>query len=104
MNAGREGQTETILGNGKVLIAGGLGPGNTPLARQRFTIRLQHVHARRPMTAPRAFHTATLLKNGMVLLTGGGSGTAELFNPNTNTFAATGPCPRDAPGIGHLDL
>jgi hypothetical protein len=50
------------------------------------------------MTAARARHTATLLTNGKVLLAGGvaagAAGTplasAELFDPATNTFSATG--------------
>jgi hypothetical protein len=50
------------------------------------------------MTSVRWFHTATLLTNGKVLLAGGRSNfssnvhsaTAELFDPFTNTFAATG--------------
>jgi hypothetical protein len=52
------------------------------------------------MTDSRQSHTATLLQNGTVLLAGGidnaglGSGdslaTAELYDPNTGTFTATG--------------
>ncbi len=45
-------------------------------------------------TASRAFYSATLLKNGTVLIAGGFPGfgptnTAEVFDPKTNTFAAT---------------
>ncbi|CAN5227396.1 hypothetical protein BH09PSE6_BH09PSE6_03220 [soil metagenome] len=49
------------------------------------------------MTAPRAGHTAQLLPNGKVLLAGGRStsqivtASAELYDPATNTFSATGP-------------
>jgi hypothetical protein len=51
------------------------------------------------MTVPRADHTATLLPNGQVLLSAGSTGrsineavtdTAELFDPTTNRFTATG--------------
>jgi hypothetical protein len=47
------------------------------------------------LTMPRLNHTATLLENGKVLIAGGGSGeqglaSAELYDPDTGTFAATG--------------
>jgi hypothetical protein len=35
-------------------------------------------------------HTATLLTDGKVLVAGGGSDTAELFDPSTGTFTAIG--------------
>jgi hypothetical protein len=58
------------------------------------------------MSAPRADHTATLLLNGKVLVAGGRAGgfanavaTAELFDPATNTFSATGSM--TTPRVGH---
>ena len=49
-----------------------------------------------PMTSGRVGHTATLLRNGEVLITGGGGSpasilsSAELYNPVSGTFHATG--------------
>lgn len=52
-----------------------------------------------PMTVERAEHTSTLLNDGRVLITGGFKGagftfsesaSAEVFNPNTNTFSSVG--------------
>jgi hypothetical protein len=50
------------------------------------------------LAAPRGGHTATLLQDGKVLVAGGGSGfynsdevlSAELYDPATGTFSATG--------------
>jgi hypothetical protein len=45
------------------------------------------------MKSARYAHTATLLPNGLVLITGGNSGaiisTAELFDPTAGTFSYT---------------
>ena len=65
--------------------------GLTPLAikhSSRFTAACS-------MGTARESHTATLLGNGLVLITGGGEklvslATAELFNPDTHSFAPTG--------------
>jgi Kelch motif protein/galactose oxidase-like protein len=46
-----------------------------------------------PMRAPRAGQTATLLPDGKVLVAGGGTTSAELYNPATSTFASAGRLP-----------
>ncbi len=66
------------------------------------------------MTIARAFHTATLLSDGRVLITGGDSGSwtsgpmfasAEIYNPTTGTFSATGPMnEREGMAHGHAAL
>ncbi len=44
------------------------------------------------MSVSRQYHTATLLPNGKVLVCGGLSGgsSADLYDPDTNTWAPTG--------------
>jgi hypothetical protein len=53
------------------------------------------------MTTQRIQNTATLLNNGKVLLAGGGTSTAELYDPSTGNFAPTGSIPI-SPGVAAL--
>jgi hypothetical protein len=103
MNEPRELATATLLPSGKVLIAGGFGPGpggDLPI------VALSSVDLYDPasnsfaptaalptMNQARASATATLLNNGKVLIAGG-VGTSngilasvELYDPATNSFA-----------------
>jgi len=101
LNYPRLWDTATLLNNGMVLIAGGLsqtlpayeGTSSAELynpATGTFSVTGNLVQGREN-------HTATLLNNGMVLLTGGwtvgdssAGNSAELYNPNTASFSATG--------------
>ena len=58
----------------------GLGPPNTWVATGQ-------------MHAARSGQTATMLRDGKVLVAGGGTASAELYNPATRTFSATGRMP-----------
>ncbi|HEX2568945.1 MAG TPA: FG-GAP-like repeat-containing protein [Polyangia bacterium] len=98
--------TATLLGDGRVLIAGGERTGTDSLASAELyvpssTTTLPQDGGRfvptGDLTSPRQGHTATRLANGQVLLAGGYDGTrvrylaeSELYDPATGTFRPTG--------------
>jgi hypothetical protein len=97
----REEHTATLLPNGKVLIAGGdaTSDGTRVLvSAELYDPSTGTFTATGDMTTPRAAHSATLLPNGKVLISGGFSipgnsrdmASAELYDPSTGTFRATG--------------
>lgn len=97
MTAPRSGHTATLLPNGQVLIAGGMERNGVffngaelydPMTG-RFTA------ADKNMGTQRVGHSATLLPNGKVLIAGGWGNegvlaSAELYDPKTGVFTATG--------------
>jgi hypothetical protein len=105
MNVARFGATATLLPSGKVLIAGGntTGPFRgafTPLnSTELYDPVTNSFAASTPsMNAARVSATATLLPNGKVLIAGGLDITTEqvltsteLYDPVTNSFAASTP-------------
>jgi len=96
MSAPRVFHTATLLGNGKVLIAGGDDRQTTIYATaQLFDPASAAFTSTGNMMVVRSGHTATLLTNGKVLVAGGnsaggGTSTAELFDPATGKFTPTG--------------
>jgi hypothetical protein len=93
------GQTVTTLQDGRILICGGLNVFTPTSSAAIYTPATNAITSVGPMTVARYAHTATLLPSGKVLIAGGTDvdnvlaplATAEIFDPNSNTFTATGP-------------
>jgi hypothetical protein len=89
MSIPRAGTTLTVLGDGTVLVIGGVNTAanmfSSVVSGELFTPATGAWTPTTSLNAPRAFHTTTLLANGDVLITGGldGSGnpvaTAEVY-------------------------
>ncbi len=93
MNTGRSFHTATLLGDGKVLIAGGSTAGTSLATAELYDPAAKTFALVGNMTAVRAGHAATMLNGGKVLMTGGGDGfggnsttAAELYDPSTASF------------------
>ena len=101
MTTARDGHTATLLSNGKVLITGGMGLEEDILySAELFDPVTEAITATGSMLTARSYHTATLLPNGKVLIAGGYNyndynadeylPSAEIFDPATGIFTATG--------------
>jgi hypothetical protein len=101
MTTPRDGHTATALLDGRVLMAGGNDLGDHGIASaELYDPETGTFTATGSMTTARGFHTATRLSDGRVLITGGDpaawtfSGpylaSAEVYDPATGTFTATG--------------
>lgn len=100
MRTARSGHMAVLLPNGKILLAGGVGSGWTFLSSAEiYDPATNSFTATGDMLAARESHTASLLPNGKVLIAGGHKGrqaaitiysSAEIFDPATGRFSATG--------------
>jgi hypothetical protein len=100
MQSPRSSHTATLLLSGELLLTGGAVGVNTGTASAETfdPTKAQFSSTAGMMTDNRQAHTATLLQSGKVLVAGGtdnaSSGgslaTAELYDPDTRTFTATG--------------
>jgi hypothetical protein len=84
--------TATLLGNGKVLVAGG-DPNGTNGTGELYDPTTGTFAASGTMAEQRQRHTANLLGSGKVLVAGGGYpnyNACELYDPSTGTFSPTG--------------
>src|SRR5215831_16388146 len=97
MATARFNHTATSISNTKVLVAGGSGTSSTLASAEVYDVTTGlFTGTAGPMGTARESHTATLLNNGKVLIAGGWNSftttvfnTAELYDPNTNSFTAT---------------
>jgi WD40 repeat protein len=98
MTTARWNPTATLLVDGRVLVAGGvgngtgygLGGGPTLDSAELFDPKTDRFTATAPMTTARQAATSALLPNGQVLVAGGGTASAELYDPTTGKFSPTG--------------
>jgi len=93
-------QSATLLSDGKVLVAGGLGKGVASSFSQEPTLQRpaeifdplkKRWRLTGPMAAGRIAHSGVLLRDGRVLVAGGPTAISEVYSPTTGEWKTTGP-------------
>jgi hypothetical protein len=102
--AGRRFHTATLLGDGRVLVTGGIDDNGQAITDAEVLDPATGISSPTgPMLTGRATHGAVLLPNGKVLVSGGVAGgngaSAELFDPVAGAFASAGNMVKDR--FGH---
>ena len=82
------GHTASLLANGKVLFAGGLGARGLNRTAYLYDPTKNTWTATGASTSTRLYGIASRLGDGRVLVTGGGVATAETYAPSTGTWTA----------------
>ncbi len=92
LTVARSGSTATLLPDGRVLVAGGVGSQGALSSAELYDPNSGIFRPTGSMAIPRQNPTAVRLNNGRVLILGGGelTATAELYDPATGAFASTG--------------
>jgi hypothetical protein len=84
----RTDHTATRVADGRVLIIGGRDQNGSLTSTEIYNPLTARFTAGPSLTTPRSGHTATVLANGNILVAGGdASGSAELYNPTTQSFS-----------------
>ncbi|MFP2933181.1 kelch repeat-containing protein, partial [Pyxidicoccus sp. 3LG] len=91
MSSLRANHAATLLRSGAVLVTGG----QSSQGAEVYDVKLARWSSAGTMAVARHGHTSTLLPSGKVLVVGGdfvaaGVGTAELYDPASGTWTATG--------------
>jgi hypothetical protein len=89
MTTGRADATATLLGDGRVLLAGGDNPSGLASA-ELYDPTSRTWSATGSMTAVHIRHAAVLLQDGRVLVAGDAQA-GDVYSPATGTWAQTGP-------------
>jgi len=96
LRGARVSHTATLLGDGRVLVAGGYSGATTVASAELYDPRNASWAITGAMVAARQAHTATLLLDGRVLVVGGASVSggmpvsAEIYDPSSGSWTATG--------------